>query len=384
MAKLKVAFVTHLPNLSGANQSLLDLLAGLKESSSVEPVVLLGRSGILEERLVELGISYKVIRYGNLIKGSNSAWRTFSKNVLNRWSRRRIAKWLKEESVDLVHNNSYLVGVGMEAAQMANIPYICHLRDFVWEDHGICLENESRQEELLSQADQVIAVSHAVAQKYAPLSKRIQVIYDMLDKDKYRIPLEERASLFSGDTVRLILAGRIVPGKGQLDAIKAVELLKSRTDIQIHLDIIGTPTDKDYFDKLVSYIDEKQLDFVSLSEYADDLRELRKSSDIGLVCSHHEAMGRVTLENMLSGCLVIGADSGGTSELLQEGAYGYLYTPSDHCDLANKIEYAILNAQESHIKQEAAYRFVNEQFNRAEYLNQLIAIYQKAVERREK
>ncbi|MBM7641760.1 glycosyltransferase family 4 protein [Streptococcus loxodontisalivarius] len=383
--KLRVAFVTHLPNLSGANQSLLDLLAGLQENQTVEPFVLLGRTGVLEEKLKELNVKYKVIRYGNLIQGDNSKWRTFSKNVLNQFAKFQIAKWLKEESIDLVHNNSYLVGIGMEAAKLAKIPYICHLRDFVWEDHGIKLENEARQEELLNQADAVIAVSHAVEKKYAPLSERIRVIYDALDKEKYRISPDERAPLFSNEEVNLYIAGRIVPGKGQLDAVKAVELLNKRQERQFNLEIIGTATNQEYFDFIASYIEEKKLaDFVKLKEYSSDLRSLRLKSDIGLVCSHNEAMGRVTLENMLAGCLTIGANSGGTSELIQSDRYGYLYDPSNPCNLADKIEEAIADPEEASRRRDAAYQFVDESFNRQNYVKEIVALYEEAIERTKK
>ena len=59
---MKVCYVTHMPNLTGASQSLLDLLRAL-EGSEVEPVVLLGRRGPLEDELEKRGVPFQVIRY---------------------------------------------------------------------------------------------------------------------------------------------------------------------------------------------------------------------------------------------------------------------------------------------------------------------------------
>lgn len=56
-----------------------------------------------------------------------------------------------------------------------------------------------------------------------------------------------------------------------------------------------------------------------------------------LVCSSSEAFGRVTLESMLSGLPVIGADTAGTGELIINGMNGLLYKNKDENDLALKI-----------------------------------------------
>ncbi len=59
------------------------------------------------------------------------------------------------------------------------------------------------------------------------------------------------------------------------------------------------------------------------------------------MCSQSEAFGRVTVEAMMSGCLVIGANSGGTMELVSDNETGLLYTSGDYSDLAAKIRLAL-------------------------------------------
>ena len=64
-----------------------------------------------------------------------------------------------------------------------------------------------------------------------------------------------------------------------------------------------------------------------------------RAADVVLMCSRFESFGRVTVEAMLAGKPVIGAASGGTAELIQDGETGLLYEPGNHDELAMKIEY---------------------------------------------
>ena len=62
--------------------------------------------------------------------------------------------------------------------------------------------------------------------------------------------------------------------------------------------------------------------------------------DIALVASCSEAFGRVTVEAMLAGMLVIGADVAGTSELICDGVNGILYEDDNQiCNLNVKKLY---------------------------------------------
>ena len=78
----------------------------------------------------------------------------------------------------------------------------------------------------------------------------------------------------------------------------------------------------------------------------DDMNELYKASDIFCMCSNCEAFGRVTVEAMLAGNLIIGANSGGTPEILGNGEYGLLFESNSYKDLACKIQYAIENSSQ--------------------------------------
>ena len=59
------------------------------------------------------------------------------------------------------------------------------------------------------------------------------------------------------------------------------------------------------------------------------------------MCSVSEAFGRVTVEGMLSGALIIGKNCAATCELLQNNKTGLLYYNTN--DLVEKIKYVYDN-----------------------------------------
>lgn len=49
----------------------------------------------------------------------------------------------------------------------------------------------------------------------------------------------------------------------------------------------------------------------------------------------------------MAGCLIVGADTAGTKELLEGGENGYLYRCGDVENLANTIEYVLKNREKA-------------------------------------
>ena len=131
-----------------------------------------------------------------------------------------------------------------------------------------------------------------------------------------------------------------------MEAVKAVGLLKKKCIYNISLILVGN-AEPDYLAQIRNEIKNNQLEgCVHVLDYCDDLNELRRNSDIGLVCSKNEAFGRVTVEYMCAEMLVIGANTGGTLELIADRDTGLLYEQGDAENLAGKIEFAIRHPEE--------------------------------------
>lgn len=175
-------------------------------------------------------------------------------------------------------------------------------------------------------------------------NKNITRIYNGIDKDMFYCP-EHR--IFKDDVVRFICVGAITEYKGQKQLVEACCKLKEKCKQQFKLLLVGNDGGE-YAKDIRAYISENGLnDCIEILGRRDDTSELFKNSDIAFVCSRSEAFGRVTVEAMMSGCLVIGANNAGTSELINNGEDGILYEVDNSEDLCSKIQWALDNKDSS-------------------------------------
>lgn len=83
----------------------------------------------------------------------------------------------------------------------------------------------------------------------------------------------------------------------------------------------------------------------------------------------------MTVETMEAGLLFIGSDSGGTSELVEDGFTGFLYPVGDVEVLADRIEFAVKHPKEVEEIQKRAYVYVRENFTIKRTAEKVAAVY---------
>lgn len=374
---LRVLYATHEPNLTGASRSLLDMINAMPRDE-VEPTVLLRADGPLIEKLDQIGVAHITVPSALSVKGPQSKYPTYAMEAVNRIAVYRVARILRKEGFDLVHNNSLLSDIGMRSACRTGLPFICHVRELVAEDHGLAFCNESRMQRLMSQAAAVIFISNFVADKFKSIhfKNKTKILYNGLDTKQYIISGHQ---ILEGDTARLILAGRFQPGKGQLDAVRAVELLNA-SGVHVELTLIGGIGSPDYYKECKNYIHKHNLlNIVHIEPFSDDLTQMRSAADMSLMCSKSEAMGRVTVEGMLAGCLVIGSDSGATPYLIENQKTGLLYNNGNIESLAACIAYAITHKKESRQIAANGQNWANRAFDSSNYSRKMIKLYKEVL-----
>jgi glycosyltransferase involved in cell wall biosynthesis len=86
-----------------------------------------------------------------------------------------------------------------------------------------------------------------------------------------------------------------------------------------------------YLQELKNFVSVNQLeDRVSFRAYRQDVECFYSAVDLMIVPSLFESFGRVTLEGMCYGIPVIGANTGGTAELIGKENDDFLFDPLDH------------------------------------------------------
>jgi glycosyltransferase involved in cell wall biosynthesis len=156
-------------------------------------------------------------------------------------------------------------------------------------------------------------------------------------------------SLLSED-ILITMASNIVPGKGQLDLVKALEIL-AKDFPNLHLLIAGTPVDGhaaslNYHETLKEYALREHISGqVHLLGWRSDIRDILQTSDIYVSTSYSESFPDSVREAMLVSKPVVVTDVGGTFELVNVGKNGYLFEPGDVGALVAHLRKIIVDSE---------------------------------------
>lgn len=354
---------------SGAFRSMVVLSSILQQKYSIEVCVLLPKNGDGTPLLREAGVRYIIIdsedwivKIGCSKKEKKEKRKKIRKT--NICAIKKLCKFLQEEKFDLVHINTSYSYIGAIAAKKKNIPVVWHIREFLEEDQTREMLNRKKGYLLLNSATNVVAISDSIYNKYKDVCKdKIVMIYNGIDHKKFYLP---QKSILENNKIIFICVGAITHYKGQHQIVEAFNVLCNHDKVQnIELWLVGS--DKgEYAETLRGMISKYDLsDRIKFLGRRQDVAELYKQADIACVCSKSEAFGRITVEAMMAGNLVIGADTAGTKEIVEDGIDGLLFKSGDSESLYEKIVFALKNKEKakelaSHGRQTAIEKFTAE------------------------
>lgn len=141
-----------------------------------------------------------------------------------------------------------------------------------------------------------------------------------------------------GDAFMIGLIGRINEFKGQHLLIESMKTLKAK-QLNVIAYIVGHAMSETYLEKLKQDVHanelEEQITFVGFTK---EPQKFMQACDVVLMTSRNETFGLVTIEAMKCGTAVIGANSGGVLEIIDDEKSGLLFESGNAEDLATKIE----------------------------------------------
>lgn len=359
-SSLKILFVPSDNNAaSGAFLSMVKLCSILQKDFGCQVQVLLHCKGNGEKLLSDNKIQYRMIHSFNwfIPYKPRTVKRKIKRFLCNFWmpiatsynkiAIRKITQYIQSEHFDIVHINTSCTYVGAISALRSKTPFVWHIREFLEEDQERCIWKKEKAYRLISKSDRVVVISKSLFEKYSqclPDAQLIQ-IYNGIDDREF---IGETHTLFADDVIHMVIVGSINEAKGQDQAIMACKELFDSGITNFELKIAGKESE---YSRLLEKKTQTlglggNIKFIGLQE---DVASLYRNADITFMCSSAEAFGRVTVEAMMSGSLVIGANSGGTLELIQDNVTGLLYQSGDFLDLAKKIKFAIANKSEMNV-----------------------------------
>ena len=171
----------------------------------------------------------------------------------------------------------------------------------------------------------------------------------------------------------LVMASNIVPAKGQLDLIYAMEKLVNEFP-HLHLLLAGTFVEHHadsmiYFDNLRKYVAQNKLsNYVHFLGWRSDIQDIIQASDIYVSSSYGESFPVTVREAMLASKSVVVTNVGGTFELVNSGKNGYLFEPGDVHSLVEYIRELILDPNLRMSMGAEGNRIINERFSTKVYV----------------
>lgn len=329
---------------SGATYSLVTLVKELKNSPKFNPIVYLpSKNSVLEKYLNNIGIECVAFPFHDywISRVDENLIKTSLKRILGpintKIKFKKIKNSLYNHHIALVHVNMLTCGGIGYVAEKIGIPVIWHIREFMEEDLKIKFVNQEREQSIIGKSNRIIAVSKAVKNKYSKIIKKnIDVVYDGVYSD---LKKDIQKEILNHSIINIAVVGRIIEEKGQLLVLESLEELYKDHKINYKLHIIGKSRQDEYLAKIKRYVKSQHAESrVNFLGHIDNVIEyLEQNIDILVMSSYKEAFGRVTAEGMLAGCLIIGANSGGTVELLENGKLGKMFEPNDINDLKDAI-----------------------------------------------
>jgi glycosyltransferase involved in cell wall biosynthesis len=336
--KLRVAYLGHCAQLSGAELALLRLLPALP---GVDPHVVLAEDGPLVARLRDAGIPTTVlpmadvarqlsrhrVRPGRLpVAGAVGS----ALHVL------RLTLELRRLRPDLVHTNTLKAALyGGLAARAARVPVIWHVRDRVAEDY--LPPPTVRLVRALARRlpDGIIANSRATLDCLQVRGVPTAVIPSVVYPHQPTV-----ATRRQGGGLRVGMVGRLAPWKGQ-DVFLAAFARSFTAGGPERAVLVGAALfgEEDYEAGLRRQAAELGIaDRLEMTGFRDDVAAELAGLDVLVHASViPEPFGQAVVEGMAAGLPVVATEGGGPAEVITDGVDGLLVPAGDTGALAEVL-----------------------------------------------
>ena len=357
----------------------MSLIEGLQKYY-VTPFVINPQKSYFTEALETKKIQFEILPIpwwvSNKQLSFKKKWEAWQSMVFSSREIRRIAeKW----NIDLIYTNSSVTPIGRMAARSARLPHAWHIREFGDLDFSFqYIFPRFLCKSYIRSSEAVICHAQVVREHHFPRGKsNIHQVYNgVATRPEFNARLEQREKSNHQHPFTFVMLSAITPKKGQETAIRAIGALRQR-GINAKLLIAGSGK-SDYLDHLRLIVQELDAaDAVEFSGFLADPFPLYFASDCALICSEHEALSRVGLEAMSTALPLIGRNSGGNPEVIDDGKTGFLYATFD--ELVDYMEKLVRDPQLGKRMGLAGWQRAKEKFNIEDYAANVYRVIQSVM-----
>lgn len=268
---------------------------------------------------------------------------------------------------------------GILAGMLTGVPVICHVKGFE--------KYSGRERWGARRVACLVAMTEAIAshcREKGVVARDNRVIYDAVDLawlEPSRSREEVRSELGIGPGQPLLLiSGNIQEWKGQAVLVEAMGKIAAEFPDAVCLMAGGVHrAGEEYCAAMRERIEQLGLkDRVRLLGFRNDVPDLINAVDVVVHASvRPEPFGRVILEGMLAGKLVIATDAGGVRELIEDDQTGRLVPPGDADALADCLRIGLQDPTRSAAIGRNARDWATRKFSLKSHVDEMSALYER-------
>jgi glycosyltransferase involved in cell wall biosynthesis len=245
---------------------------------------------------------------------------------------------VRAEKPDIVHFHQISNSNGMSifhfaAVKKLGIPVVFTIHLQGWERSRLI-------KKVFEIADRIILLSdwyHEFLKKKYRIAEKVSVIKSGLPYFE-RNEIAERAE---SECLRLLYVGRVAPEKGLHILLKAIKKIDYKL---VSLSIYGQISDEEFYKKCLLFCENKRnVEWHGFVKNTEIAKVISGYDFLVLPSIVQEMSPLVVLEAFSVGVPVIGSNSGGISEVVQDGVNGFLFEMSKSKSLKKVIEHILKN-----------------------------------------
>jgi glycosyltransferase involved in cell wall biosynthesis len=326
MSKKNLLELCLSPDLGGLELYMVRAAKALDDSLHVISVI--NSKGKLEQYYKDSTYAYEMIEKRS--------------NLFIFFAAKKLAKIIDDNSIDIVHLHwTKDIPIAVLAKLLSTCkPKLVQTRNMTMTR----FKDDFYHRFLYKNMDLMLPVTYQVKEqleKFIPADIRpdIEVLYMGSDKPKllHVSEIERKRDEFGmADEFVVGMVGRINEAKGQHLLIKAISQIQ---DERVSAYFVGHEMKKGYTNSLKKMADELGVAHrVHFLGFMKNPHEFFQICDTIVLASKRETFGLVLIEAMQVGTAVIGSNSGGVVEIIDDEHSGLLFEQGDVSSLASKIE----------------------------------------------
>jgi glycosyltransferase involved in cell wall biosynthesis len=294
-------------------------------------------------------------------------------------------KTIRKENIDLIHSH-WIIPQGLVGALLQLVSGIPHITSI----HGTDIHLVHSHRFIFPCLRFIAKYSDFITTNSNHTYRLVHDIVPFSEKKILTIPMGIHPEEYGGQGFRspsnvktILFVGRLIPWKGVRVLIEAMKKVCNHP-FWFHLIIIGDGPERGDLEELSRRLEiEHSVEFTGRFG-RDTLLAYYHRADLFVLPSttvdgQTEGLGVVLLEAMASGLPVIGSNTGGIPDIIQDRVNGLLVSPGDPDVLADAILSILSDPDLAEQFKKAGFRTVNERFSWDCIVDQFIQVYKKAL-----